>query len=319
MIEIDLLEESAANYEALARIHNSYSHIESTSAEMIQRRRQAFPKAAYFQRFIMKEHGELIASGTCLTPFWMQGENRLLMGLSFLPDVDGTPHARRFFDFILDHCLARSPITIDFHTEEHHRSVREFLLRAGFEVKTVASHQAINLNEFQPKCFEELREKLVESCFEFKSVADFIEQDIDWKPNYLKMINRLFKDIPFHGEFNDMPMSEFEAFNEMPNRDHRFEIVAIKDGEYVALTELGKDVGDPTKMSTALTGVDRQFRRMGLAKTLKAEVLTRAKAAGIQIVITENEVNNPMRKLNVELGFKHVSNVEYHQLTLSSA
>jgi len=57
-------------------------------------------------------------------------------------------------------------------------------------------------------------------------------------------------------------------------------------------------------LETGLTGVDRQYRRRGLATALKCQVIEVAQRLGARRILTSNEENNPMFQLNLRLGFE---------------
>ena len=80
-------------------------------------------------------------------------------------------------------------------------------------------------------------------------------------------------------------------------------VVAIDGEEYVGVSMLEKDLANPTKLQTDLTGVIRSHRRRGIATALKVHALSKAKATEAEFVETDNEENNPMFDLNLQLGF----------------
>ena len=85
------------------------------------------------------------------------------------------------------------------------------------------------------------------------------------------------------------------------------EIVAVKDRVYIGSTDLCYfPKADPYKAWTRGLGVLKEFRRKGIATTLKIKAIEKLLAKGIIEVRTDNEENNPMYKINVALGFKPV-------------
>jgi GNAT superfamily N-acetyltransferase len=83
-------------------------------------------------------------------------------------------------------------------------------------------------------------------------------------------------------------------------------IIVSPNGEYVGCTKLSTYKTEPKKCWTDNLGVRRDFRRKRLATALKIEALSRLKERGFHEIRTDNEENNPMYKINVNLGFDPV-------------
>ncbi len=67
----------------------------------------------------------------------------------------------------------------------------------------------------------------------------------------------------------------------------------------------------------AVTIVARSHRRRGIARALKAELIQRARARGLERLITNSNVDNaPMRTLNAELGYRPATARIYLRKTL---
>ena len=63
---------------------------------------------------------------------------------------------------------------------------------------------------------------------------------------------------------------------------------------------------EPHKAWTGALGVLKKFRRNGIATALKIKAIEKLLQKGVTEVRTDNELNNPMYKINVALGFKPV-------------
>ena len=74
--------------------------------------------------------------------------------------------------------------------------------------------------------------------------------------------------------------------------------------QVVGVAVLVPNTARPEQAMHWLTGVHPDWRRKGLAGTLKDIQLARAKALGIRRVRTSNELRNtPIRRLNERLGY----------------
>ena len=145
--------------------------------------------------------------------------------------------------------------------------------------------------------------KLYDSKYEMKNL-----------PNHYQKLEEL---CWIYGQDIPMPKGikrEREPFNEFIKDQNNYEknyyaaeIIAVKDNEYIASTDLEYyPKAEPHKAWTGSLGVIKKFRRMGIAKALKIIAFQKLIEKGIYEVRTDNEENNPMYKINEKLGFKPV-------------
>lgn len=123
----------------------------------------------------------------------------------------------------------------------------------------------------------------------------------------------------------DIPMPEGiererDPFNEFVKRQVNYEknyyaveIIAVKNNRYIASTDLEYyPKVEPHKAWTGSLGVIKKFRRMGIATALKIIAFEKLLKKEIYEVRTDNEINNPMYRINESLGFIPVPfNLDY--------
>ena len=80
--------------------------------------------------------------------------------------------------------------------------------------------------------------------------------------------------------------------------------VALANGQYVGMTNLGMANEAAKIMHTYFTGVRRDYRRRGIALALKVRAIQFAQNLGARLILTNNEENNPMYLMNLALGFQ---------------
>lgn len=82
-------------------------------------------------------------------------------------------------------------------------------------------------------------------------------------------------------------------------------VVAVAGDDVVGFAKLGLTRARPKVADNHLTAVTRAWRRRGVARALKAAQLAWAKEHGFEQLRTRNEQRNePMRRLNEELGYE---------------
>ncbi len=80
-------------------------------------------------------------------------------------------------------------------------------------------------------------------------------------------------------------------------------LIAIDGEQWVGLTGIASSAADKSLAQVCFTGVQRQWRKCGLARALKLRMLRVLKERGLRAVVTENNSDNPLLTLNTRLGF----------------
>lgn len=128
---------------------------------------------------------------------------------------------------------------------------------------------------------------------------------------------------------NQMPMGNLEdRFKNTPEarrisdqrrKDKQIELITMitreKDGTISGITERYYNPKHPHRLDIGLTGIQEGYRGRGLAKGLKAEMLTHNQKhyPTVQYEVTTNAYNNgPMLAINQQLGFRlHLMRTRY--------
>jgi len=109
-------------------------------------------------------------------------------------------------------------------------------------------------------------------------------------------------DVP-GGLAEDVPeLAAWLAAQEAPSRRPEFLVIALDGDEPIGYAQLHVY---PRVGYHGFTVVARRARRRGIARLLKLELVRRARAAGLERLITNSNVDNvPMRALNADLGYR---------------
>lgn len=111
------------------------------------------------------------------------------------------------------------------------------------------------------------------------------------------------RDIP--SSEGSIEIGDFERWrkDQLPSRTVRdCSFVALLDGVVVGYTVVVEDEGDVA--FNGITGVVRSARRLGLALALKQASIDAARARGLRQLRTANAMENPMRLVNEQLGYR---------------
>jgi ribosomal protein S18 acetylase RimI-like enzyme len=135
-------------------------------------------------------------------------------------------------------------------------------------------------------------------------IASWAERP-DLVPRMYELYREASADIPGLDAETTSSFDEWRLWElERPTRRHDLSFVAFTEGEVVGFATLNVY---PAGGFHGLTAVSRAWRRRGVGLALKRTQIAAAKEAGLQKLFTESEESNePMRRLNEELGFRPI-------------
>jgi mycothiol synthase len=128
---------------------------------------------------------------------------------------------------------------------------------------------------------------------------------LDLAPRMYELYQEASADIPGLDAETSWTFAEWRARElERPSRRHDLSFLALAGEELVGYATL--DVF-PAGGFHGLTAVARAWRRQGVGQALKRTQIAAATEAGLEKLFTESEERNePMRRLNEQLGFQPI-------------
>ena len=128
---------------------------------------------------------------------------------------------------------------------------------------------------------------------------------LDRLPDVHALYAEAAADMPADNPETNVPLDEWlEETIGSPDLDRELSVVVLVDGNPAALSWVYFDRAH-LLADHDLTGTARAYRRRGLARLAKLEVVRRCADAGISRLMTENDSQNAgMLAINDELGFK---------------
>ncbi|RYG38157.1 N-acetyltransferase [bacterium] len=174
----------------------------------------------------------------------------------------------------------------------------------GFKIDQINPISSLDVATFEPSVHEA---SISAEIVPFTLLPDKLGPD--WKHKLWRLEMDLHRDVPNPSPFEETPYDLFVSHLDEPlyRLDTRF--AAVVDGELAGMSEWNHRLANPKIAMTHLTGVRPEFRRRGFARALKVAAITEAKRQGIRHLYADNEKNNPMYLLNLQLGFRHVTDI----------
>lgn len=263
--------------------------------------------AAYFCRWEVAEvEGQIVAFGVCrqapeeYKPGWYAVELRVYP--EYRRQGIGAAWLQRNIEALVQR--QGEPLRgMCVFVRDDNTSALTFVEKHGFlpTLKNLVSR--LEVQAFDPGAYDALVAQLAEQGITIHSLTELQAIDPDWKQKVWVLFEMLMPDVPSTLPYSPMAIEEFERIQlSGPFYSPEAYFVARQGDDLVGLSSLQlREEG--TSVDTNLTGALRSHRRMGIATALKVRAIAFARSRRIQHINTSNEENNPMYKLNQQLGF----------------
>jgi mycothiol synthase len=118
--------------------------------------------------------------------------------------------------------------------------------------------------------------------------------------------------VPFGQPATPEPFEVWaKNFIEDPSNNPDTIWIATHNNQWIAMTSLGKQ---KDHFFIGMTGVQKPYRSMGIAKALKLKGVKHALNTGLEIRTMNDHVNTAMIAMNVAMGFKrHHSRLRFEK------
>jgi GNAT superfamily N-acetyltransferase len=156
---------------------------------------------------------------------------------------------------------------------------------------------------FDPSPYKGLATKLHTQGIEIKTLRE-LEGDADRDQKVYDLFWQANQDVPKEREITRMAFGEWVGWTlNDPLVPHEGYIVAVHGDAYIGLSEFGT-YREGDALQAGLVGVQRAYRRRGIALAMQIRAIAYAKAIGYPLIKTSTSVTNrPMLSLYTRLGF----------------
>ncbi|MFI5385886.1 MAG: GNAT family N-acetyltransferase [Fimbriimonadales bacterium] len=300
------LRDDEADYGALVQIVNTDIDVPWSVEEVREEERLRKPNTVSKREFLVLDE-QRIGVAVCMEQTFNESVGGYYLGLSLLPAFRDVGLEGQIIEHLLDVARENGGLTASAYVREDRKGRTEAFRSMGFECIMRDPITQIDLDQFDAALFEPSIRSVEEQGISLRSIAELVDEDVDWLQSAHELSYELLKDVPLPDPPRKESLDEFRGWVTSPA--YWFPegwIVAFDGPRWVGLTDLHPVPARPDTARTGLTGVVRSHRRRGIATSLKVTALARAKKAGIKFVQTGNEENNPMLQLNLRLGFREV-------------
>ena len=263
------------------------------------------PHDVWRRQLIVEKSGEVVAFGAIGQAFRTNSLDQYFVQVDVDPACLGKGIGSSVFTRLVE--MAQTDNEVSMLTAECREDLEPavaLLNDKGFNIDIRKPSSLLEIDTFdeQPflRHFERGENKGIRICS-----LQSLSQLPDWQERYWHLNEKILQDVPTPEPYRKRPLSQFVQ-QEVGSPQFAPDCIqiALSGSSWVGMSELELDPEHPELGSTGMTGVSRDWRRMGIATTLKLAVLRVARERGIKRMITANEENNPMLQINYALGFK---------------
>lgn len=190
------------------------------------------------------------------------------------------------------------------------------LTEHGFQCIMKGVDTTLDVTAFDPAPFAAEEQRLANEGIRIFSLPQLMESDPEWEQNLYTVQAIVRRDHPRPEGIlaTTIPIEEWRKLTfGSTMRPTLWMIAVAANGAYVGVSNLHVEDAAGKVAHNGLTGVLRAYRRRGVARAIKVNLIKAARREGIEKIHTGNEENNPMLQLNLQLGFQIRSGFSWQQ------
>lgn len=264
------------------------------------------PKERIWHQFALEKEEQLVGVGSYYEAWWNTEENQYSIDMSVHPNHQQQGIGTAFYQFALSQLQEKYQVdSMVANTRDDKLGAIHILQQEGYRLTCRVPRSRLQIDQFDPTPFEPLRDKLDSEGIRFMPLTALMESDPAWQRklwdlNWVFVQDEPRPDTPKRKSFEQYVAETFRS----PSFSPESWFMAVDGEQYVGFSQLWPNHNNADLLSTGWTGVDRPYRRRGIAIALKLNAIDYAKKKGIRRLETENEETNPMYTINMKLGFK---------------
>lgn len=314
MLSIRDFNNSETDYQTCVDIWNAnFGDTKPETVQQWQDRDRYFSKTYPITRLMGYVNDQIVCYGQYGEESWAYQPGKYIWDFGLRPDSDHSQILPPLYEAILTQMVEKGAFKILVQARSDQQFRVDFIEGQGYQQIQREPTSWLDVTQFEPTNHEQAIERINSNGFQIYSVAQLSEMDTDWLQNLHAIVEAARMDVPAEEPPSPLAFEDFASRVKDPSdqRTHQTRLVAVDTnvdhavvGKYVGVTNLRYNMVDPTLAHTGLTGMDRAYRRQGIATALKVHSISQAKVDGVRRIDTNNDENNPMLDLNLKLGFQ---------------
>ena len=269
----------------------------------------AFDSSRFFKaRFVAEEDGRLVGGLEIAHRPTRFHPDRYWWDLWVVPGHRRRGHGSALYDHSLRILRERKALAATTGVKESMTDGLQYLRKRGWVEVKRDWESRLKVKDFDFSKFAAADERIAREGIRITTLADELGKDPNAIRTAFELVDPLRYDVP--GTDPATPTT-FEEWNkshglESPSfMPEAFFIAIDRDGRWLGMTNLERQLEDPSFVWQGLTGVRREARGRGIAMALKLRTVIHAQRMGVDHIKTWNDQRNrPMLAITEALGFE---------------
>jgi len=269
---------------------------------------ESFDFTRFFKtRFVAEEGGRLVGGVEIGHRPGRFHPDRYLFDLWVVPDARRRGHGTRLYDAAVAALVARNAAAATGSIKESMTEGLEFIKRRGWVEMRRDWESRLRVANFDFAKFGSAGERVAKEGIRVTTFADESGRDPQAERKAHDLISEIRRDVPATDPATDETFEQWQKHwtgspSFMPDA---FFIAIDRDGRWLGMSNLERQLEDGSFVWQGLTGVRREARGRGVAMALKLRTVVHAQRMGVDHIKTWNDQKNqPMLAINEAMGFK---------------
>jgi GNAT superfamily N-acetyltransferase len=293
---------SDSDYEAVVGVHNIVFPENTESVEDWRHWDSTRPAYCYMDRWLAEEDGQCIGFAHAVQFSGMYHPQKFFVDVRVLPAARRRGVGAQLYDMI----MGRLPNPLALRTEirEDMPDGLAFLAARGYQEEMRGWDSRLDVAAFDPAPFATQAGRAEANGVQITTLADYMLAEPNHRRIIYEALVEMHRDVPRPDTYTPQPFEEWEnQYFSDPHLMPEAYFIGVYQGQIAGVSQLWRSSMEDI-LYVGLTATRRDFRRMGIAMSLKLRTIALAKALGIREIRTGNESNNrPILNINEALGF----------------
>ena len=310
MITIKNFTATDKEFKELARIDNLVNHDSIAHPDEDKNEWNIRDKSLIRNRLLLYDDNILIG-----VMYYSQGRDEnnktAFFTLHLDPNYNNNGYRKLLYNKMLEQVeiFSCNKVHTSIYDHPNYEEVKKLIIKEKFKLVQTNREYSCDIRKVNIKKYYPLIDKLESEGIIFYDSRDELKN----LPNHYKKLEKLIwtysKDFPLPDGVvhTRIPFEQAVKIQiDFEENSYGTEVIAVKNNSYIASTDIFIYKAEPHKGWTGGLGVLKEFRRKGIATAIKIKAIEKLLKKGVTEIRTDNEENNPMYKINVNLGFKPV-------------
>lgn len=283
-----------------------YPRSKSMSLHGVRAFLKVFTTTPYNAHWVADRGGQIVGRVSISEPWFGSKSSTIIVFLEVHPLCRALGLGRALWQHATHAFSTRGYESVSCKVHDHDPAAVSFAQNRGFVSELSLAQTQLCLDPCTLESLTAVVQCVEQTGIRFLNGVELArESPLSWRERWWRLQQAISRDVPSPEPWIDQPLEVFtKRVLDSGSTNPALWYFAVDGDELVGLSGLRVASDLPAVAVVDLTGVLRSHRRRNLARALKSISAARAYESGVRTIVTENEKNNPMLKLNLSLGFQ---------------